>query len=123
MCFSGTDGNSEGRSEFLVGPTLLWVQAFLIAKKPCTDKSVGATELFPQNSWRRKFNDADFSVTFDLDGWRVQAEKFTAPPDSLGMFFGGAGKPILPEDRADLPGRRIWKWIFREQVEHIRIVC
>jgi hypothetical protein len=55
MCFSAADGNSDGTCAFLFGvtkrvgsvaPTLLSVRTLLLAKNICTDRSVGATQVY-----------------------------------------------------------------------------
>src|SRR5579859_4404149 len=63
--------------------------------------------------------DGEAAVRGALDGGSVGAEELTAPPAAGGALLLEAGEPVLPEDGADIAGRRAAKGIAGEEAEHI----
>src|SRR5579864_7500318 len=103
MCFSAADGN-RGTRGCVHGSADAPVGAGLFDREETSHRQeCRCYWILPRRKSRlREFNDANLAVAFDFNGWRVEAEKLAAPPNSLGALFGFAGKPILPENRANL---------------------
>src|ERR1700733_751480 len=85
--------------------------------------AAGGLVTIRRKSRRRKRDDANFSVAFHFNCWSVGTEKLPSPPNALRVFFDFRGKPILPNDGANLFWRRVWKWIARKESEDVRIIC
>src|SRR5579864_7412954 len=83
----------------------------------------------PYSSWLffgRKlgwpFDSDDAAVGIVAERRRVVADQLAPPPQTLFTFFLRRGKPILPEQNADL-ARRLRKRIAGEERQHVRATC
>src|ERR1700691_4015979 len=71
---------------------------------------------------RRPFDGMDRSIGFALDRRCVKSQELTAPPQTLGPFFGHGREPILPNHSAYLARRLMRKWILGKKIENVAVI-
>ena len=79
-------------------------------------------ELLPASRRRGPLGDADAAIRFALESRRIEPHELTAPPETLGAFFGHRCEPILPEYRAHLAWRLVRERIPSKKSEHVGVI-